>query len=427
MSVTRILTTGLLGALLLTPAAAGAQEAAVIERAAAELDGTSDSVYVDPAARSEVSEAQEQEIESAVQDADAGAVYIAVFPAEAGDATTLAQALAGAEGNSGTYAVVAGTQLRAGHTTIEGVVGPLANEAVEAERGNGTAAVLLTFVDLLAQNPPSESGEGGGGGISFFWILVLIGGGLFFFSRTRKRRREQELSRQRLEEVRDVAEEDLVALGEDLRALEIDVEMPSGDGRAKQSYVQALSCYERARERIDQAQRVQDLEPVSAALEEGRWAMASARAHLEGRPPPERRAPCFFDPRHGPSVKDVEWAPPAGSVRQVPACAEDARRVERGEEPISREVMVDGRSTPYWGAPAYYGPWAGGYFGGFGLFEGLLLGSMLSGGFGFGGYEGGFDGGGDSSGGDFGGGDFGGGDFGGGDFGGGDFGGGDFG
>jgi hypothetical protein len=423
MSATRILTAGLLGALLLTPAAAGAQEqTAVIDRAAEELDGTSDSVYVDPAARSGVSEAQEQEIEAAVQDADAGAVYIAVFPAGAGDATALAESLVEAEGRaSGTYAVVAGTELRAGHTTFGGTVGPLASEAVQAEQGNGTAAVLLTFVDLLAQNPPGDAGSGGG--ISFFWILVLIGGGLFFFSRMRRRRREQELSRQRLEEVRDVAEEDLVALGEDLRALEIDVEMPQGDGRAKQSYVQALSCYERARERIDQAQSVQDLEPVSAALEEGRWAMASARAHLEGHPPPERRAPCFFDPRHGPSVKDVEWAPPAGSVRQVPACAEDARRVERGEEPISREVMVDGRSTPYWGAPAYYGPWAGGYFGGFGLFEGLLLGSILSDGFGFGGYGGGFDGGD----GDFGGGDFGGGDFGGGDFGGGDFGGGDFG
>ena len=104
-----------------------------------------------------------------------------------------------------------------------------------------------------------------------------------------------------------------------------------------------------------------------------------------------------------------------------------------GLEPESRQVAgVGGRMTPYWNAPGYYGPWAGGYFGGFpmgGLFTGLLLGSWLGGGWGgypvyVGGDAGGGDGGGGDGGGDWGGGgDFGGGDFGGGDFGGGDFGG----
>ncbi len=413
----------LLGAMVLLlaapPALAQEDQTALIERAAQELGG--ESVYVHPDARAEVSASEEQDIEAAIAEADAGSIYIAVFPQSAGDATALVRLLYQAEQDQGTYAVAAGDELRAAHTDVEGVVPGLANEAVQAEGGNGTAAVLLAFVENLAQSPPAESG----GGISFFWIVVLVGGGFFILSRMRRRRREQQLSAERLQEVRDVAEEDLVALGEDLRTLEIDVEMPQEDDRAKKSYVQALSCYERASADLDRVQKPQDLEPVSAALEEGRWAMASARAHLDGRPAPERRSPCFFDPRHGPSLKDVEWTPPGGSPRQVPACADDALRVERGEEPVSREVMVGGRSTPYWGAPSYYGPWAGGYFGGFGLFEGMLLGSMLGGdGFGFGGWGGDS---GDSGGGDFGGGDFGGGDFGGGDFGGGDFGGGDFG
>jgi hypothetical protein len=202
--------------------------------------------------------------------------------------------------------------------------------------------------------------------------------------------------------------------------------MPGANPEAKRSYVRALECYERARADLDGSSRLQDLEAVTAALEEGRWAMASARAHLEHRAPPERRSPCFFDPRHGPSMRDVSWSPPGGIPRDVPACEADANRVERGLEPESREITVGGRSLPYWNAPAYYGPWAGGYFGGFGLFEGLLIGSLFSGGFGGGWGDWGGDSGGDS-GGDWGGGDFGGGDFGGGDFGGGDFGGGDFG
>jgi hypothetical protein len=164
--------------------------------------------------------------------------------------------------------------------------------------------------------------------------------------------------------------------------------------------------------------------------------MAAVRAQLAGRPAPERRAPCFFDPRHGPSTRDVEWSPDGGAARPVPAYEADAQRIDAGVDPDAREIVLNGRSMPYWNAPGCFGPWAGGYFGGFGFggvggfLPGLLFGSMLEGGLGggllgapLGGDAGGNDAGG--WGGDFGsGGDFGGG-FGGGDFGGsGDFGGG---
>jgi hypothetical protein len=159
--------------------------------------------------------------------------------------------------------------------------------------------------------------------------------------------------------------------------------------------------------------------------------MACAEARLEGRPVPERRPPCFFDPRHGPSTRDVEWAPPGGAPRAVPACEACAVAVDEGREPATREVMTNGRLVPYYAAPAYFSPWAGGFFspfGGGGFLSGLFLGELLGGGFGgFGGGWGsqggwgGYDSPGDGGGfGDFGGG---GGDFGGGDFGGG---GGDF-
>jgi hypothetical protein len=159
---------------------------------------------------------------------------------------------------------------------------------------------------------------------------------------------------------------------------------------------------------------------VSESLEEGRFAMSAAKAHMEGKPPPEHRPPCFFDPRHGPSTTDVEWAPPGGQPRPVPACAADALRISEGFDPHGRQVTVNGRPTDYWNAPAHYGPYTGGFFGGFGgggLLPGLLAGSLLGGALGFG--MGGLF---DDDGGDWGGGD----DFGGGggdDFGGGDFGG----
>jgi hypothetical protein len=111
--------------------------------------------------------------------------------------------------------------------------------------------------------------------------------------------------------------DDLVRLGDDICALDVDIQMPQASADAKQRYSQAAQAYQRASEIFDRAKRPEDLAPVSETLEEGRFAMACATAHLDGREPPQRRPPCFFDPRHGPSTEDVEWAPPDGSPRPV--------------------------------------------------------------------------------------------------------------
>jgi hypothetical protein len=210
-----------------------------------------------------------------------------------------------------------------------------------------------------------------------------------------KTRREREW-----EEVRETARDDLVALGDDIRALDVDIQMPNVADDAKQRYEQALAAYQRASEIFDVAKRPEDLAPVTKTLEEGRYAMTATKALLEGKPVPERRPPCFFDPRHGPSTEDVNWAPEGGAPRSVPACAADALRVKEGFEPHGRQVIADGRPVDYWNAPRHYGPWMGGYYSGFGgggLLSGLLMGSALGAGLGFAGdaIEDVFDGGGD--------------------------------
>src|SRR5699024_9618671 len=101
-------------------------------------------------------------------------------------------------------------------------------------------------------------------------------------------------------------------------------------------------------------------------LAEGRWLLNTVDARMKGEPLPERRPPCFFDPRHGPSVEDVPWAPAGGSTRDVPACAADAVRIKDGYDPDVRLVRADdGEQRPYWEAGPAYSAWAGGYYGGF--------------------------------------------------------------
>ena len=376
------------------------------EAAQAIRDG--ESVFVHPDARDVLSESEAQAVEQRIADAG-GRVFVAVLPEGGADA---ALQLGNRVGINGTYAVVAdGTWSAASNQLGRGE----ATELIREARGEGDAeAVLNAFVTQVG-----EARDGAGSGTGLLAILaVMAGGGGLLAWRSARRRRAREA--EELEDLRRTASDDLNALGEDVRLLEIDVDMPGADPRAKQRYNEAVQAYVRAEEALDLARRPDDFRPIGEALEEGRWDMAAAKAHLAGRDEPERRPPCFFDPRHGPSVGEVEWQPEWGEPRAVPVCAADAARLEAGEEPMSREVVVGGQRMPYWQAPGHYAPfYAGGMFGGFGgFFPGLLFGSMLGGGWGI---PMGGDGGGGGS--DWGGGDFGGGDFGGGDFGGGDFGG----
>jgi uncharacterized membrane protein YgcG len=403
-----------------------------------QLDRASDSlqldpVYVDPEAERAVSDDEAEDLRQTIAESEAGPIYLAILPADAdreagGDAGAALREIARAVDEPGTYAAVIGDDFRAGATEgilPQGRAAELAVDALDAERDNGTAAVLQDFVGRVAEESggggESSGGDsdGGSGFPIFLVVLAVLAVGIFGWTRVRRRRREQA----DLAQVKAVTREDLVALGDDIRALDLDVEMPDVDKEAKEHYGLAVERYQQADEAWQRAGRPGDMERVTSLLEEGRWAMTAAKARLAGEPVPERRPPCFFDPRHGPSVRDVDWAPPGGETRPVPVCAADAQRIEDGLDPQTRQVEVDGRRVPYYDAGPAFMPWAGGFYGG-GLLPGLFIGSVLGGGFGDPGAadaasadQGDF---GDVGGGDFGGG-FGGGDFGGGGDGGGGF------
>ena len=287
-------------------------------------------------------------------------------------------------------------------------------------------------------------------------VLLVIGGILLavgLVSRTQQRRQLEHKNAAELAAVRKVADEDVTRFGEELQRLDTDMLVTPLDEPMRQDYQRALDSYEAAKSTLREAQEPDDIRHVTEALEDGRYAVACVLARKNGEPLPVRRPPCFFNPAHGPSTTDIEWAPPAGIPRQVPVCAADADRVSQGAEPDIRTVPQGRGRIPYWEAGPAYSPWASGYFGAYALSNLLptfmlltLLSPTWDGGpvegadtdFGAGdaggdtgaggdGGDAGADAGGDS-GGDWGAGGEGGGDWGGGGgWGGGDIGGGDFG
>jgi hypothetical protein len=310
----------------------------------------------------------------------------------------------------------------------------IATTAVRDHRSDPVAA-LGEFVSKVQQGQGSSPGDSGSSSSSG-WIpavivigvlLVLAIGVSLLIVRPRRARR-----RRQLKDAKAAAQDDLLALNQRITDRDSDITVQQNT-KAAAEQAAALAAYERGTAALDAARRPADMQAVSRAIAEAQYRLASAEALAHGRRRPRRRPSCFFDPRHGMSVADFPWTPPdGGPTREVPVCADDLHKMERGIEPEMRRVQQTGSPSPVYYANSGFAP---AYWGGFGfgpgMLTGFLLGEVLSGpGFGWGGYGWGEPGwGGADYGGDFGGGDFGGGDFGGGDFGGGgdDFGGGDFG
>ncbi|MFC9844650.1 hypothetical protein ACFWFF_34885 [Streptomyces sp. NPDC060223] len=403
-------------------------------------------VYVDPAASAQLSTADADTLAKKIRAADKP-VFVAVLPADF-PTENLFQNLRTSTGITGLYAIRLGDQFNARADSAVMSTTAVQNLVTSVQNNENTTTQLNDFADRALANiggaaPASwDTGSTDGGGVSTTALItvgavaVLGGAGAYTLVRRNKRRKAEE-QRAALDKLRVVVDEDITAFGEELDRLDFHPAEAGADDAMRADYERALDAYEQAKSSMAAAQHPEDVRAVTKALEDGRFSLAELAARREGRPVPERRAPCFFDPRHGPSVADATWTPAGGATREVPVCAADQARLADGADPAIREVDTEYGRRPYWDAGPAYGPWAGGYFGG-GLLPGLLVGTMLGsmmaspayaadygsgyGDFGSAGYEGG-----DVSGADFDSGDFsggfggGGGDFGGG---GGDFGGG---
>ncbi|MGH8965181.1 MAG: hypothetical protein ACRDXB_07600, partial [Actinomycetes bacterium] len=172
-------------------------------------------------------------------------------------------------------------------------------------------------------------------------ILLVIAGVIVVaisLSKASQRREVERKNAHDLSVVRKVSDEDVTRFGEELQRLDEDMLVTPLDEPMRQDYQRALDSYESAKESLQQAAEPDDIKHVTEALEDGRYAAACVLARKNGDRLPVRRPPCFFNPAHGPSTTDVEWAPSAGVPRQVPVCAADADRVAQGAEPDIRTV-----------------------------------------------------------------------------------------
>jgi len=199
------------------------------------------------------------------------------------------------------------------------------------------------------------------------WLIAIAGlvgaGGAVTALRRRAagRRRAQDEAAEMVG-VREMADEDTTLLGEQLARLGVEHPADAMDEATRCDYQAALDAYESAKRAVPRLRRPDEVSTVVDTLSTGRYALACVQARLDGLPVPELRVPCFFNPQHGPSVRDVLWTAPGRGTRSVPACAQDASRVANGEQPDIRKVRCGSTLLPYWDAGAAFLPYGKNYY-----------------------------------------------------------------
>lgn len=343
----RPLLAGLLLALSATAFAAAPQASAATGVSAVGEALKKGPVYVDPGARAQLSQDQADALAKKIRDTGKP-LFVAVLPNSADFPQDKVLGAVRAEtGVTGLYAIRLGDGFNAGADRAVMPANAVRNltEAVKTGTAVDANTQLNNFVDqaltqVKGHAPASwggsaaDDGFGAGTLIGLGAVAVLGGGGAYALVR-RNRKQKEEARREAIARLAVVVDEDITAFGEELDRLDFHPGEPGADDAMRGDYEQGLDSYEKAKQIMASVQRPEEVQGVTQALEDGRYALACLDARRQGRPLPERRSPCFFDPRHGPSTEDAAWAPAGGAARTVPVCAADAVRLRDGLDPRS--------------------------------------------------------------------------------------------
>ena len=313
-------TTGFFAATLV--AVSGATGAASAE-ASEYTDGLarkveSNIVYVDPKADSELSTADAGRIRLRIVKEAPGRVKIAVIPesraARDGGAAGVAQAITREGDFKGATMVVAGDDVRIVTTHPES--GDAASAVADAfrEHEGDPAKQLLSAVDGLAENDPGPSADLGGPQgappgfdnfdeqtdsifdsvndairtttliIAAFFIIPILAGIIWIALRVRRHRKEtagdMDFAQERLRD-------QLIELGDDIRALDVDISMPGVNALAQTDYEAAVQQYDRANNALQRSeQNPRYVAEAKAALAEGKRRISDAKVRLGITPVP---------------------------------------------------------------------------------------------------------------------------------------------
>jgi hypothetical protein len=275
-------------------------------------------VYVDPKARPKVSTSEAGAVRLRIVKRAPGRIKIGVVPESRAEDEGGASGLAAAVGRDldfkGTLMIVAGSNVYAltshpaSNQTVQAV-----DEAFKKHEGDRGDQLLAAVNGIAAVDPgvkadvnrPGAGGSGSpdfGGGEDFFdevedavklttfiigaiiaapFLAVVI----WIILRVRRGRKEQE---EDWDYAREQLRNDLIALGDEIRALDVDTSMPDANRLGIADYEAAVAQYDKANLALDRSEEQPRLRiaEARAALKEGHRRISDAKVRLGVTPLP---------------------------------------------------------------------------------------------------------------------------------------------
>ncbi len=295
---------------LLVPA--GAAQAATPTSVAAALER--DPVYVEDGSEPTLNQAEQGRLRVQIARQDLGRVKVAVVTqASANRAGGLAALANGVDRDlkaKGNLIVVGGPgiHLITSYAPVEPATDAL-RKGVQENNDSSLADRLSAGIAGIAKVDPGASGDLGAGRTqsapptalpdlneatdsvtdTVKLVLLIIGaavalpfviGAGWIVLRIRRRRRDEA---EVLAEERDAFRKEVVALGEQIRELDLDVSMPDADPEGRAEYERALAVYDEANAALTMRRSPASLQRARAAIQEGNQRMANAKRLLEAQ------------------------------------------------------------------------------------------------------------------------------------------------
>ena len=295
---------------LLVPAAAA--QGATPGGIAAALE--KDPVYVEDGSQPTLNAAEQGRLRVQIARQDIGRVKVAVVPKstadQVGGIAALAQGIDRDLDAKGNLIVVAGPgiHLITSYAPVEPATDAL-RKGVQENNDSSLADRLSAGIEGIAKVDPGASGDLGAGrtesapSTSFpdlnettdsiadtvKLVLLIIAaavalpfviGALWIVLRIRRRRRDEA---EVLAEERDAFRKEVVALGEQIRELDLDVSMPDADPAGRAAYERALAVYDEANAALTMRRSPGAMQRARAAIQHGNQEMAQAKRLLEAQ------------------------------------------------------------------------------------------------------------------------------------------------
>jgi hypothetical protein len=142
-------------------------------------------------------------------------------------------------------------------------------------------------------NPSTAGSSGSGSGIG--WIIALVVAAAVVtaatLAATRRARQRRHWQREAAADAHSQVEADLVKLGDDISALDIDSSMPNAGAEAKDEYSKAIDCYQEAERRLKSSDDAYQFAKGRETLARGQEHVRAAAAMFASGSAPLRTTP----------------------------------------------------------------------------------------------------------------------------------------